>query len=514
MTEAANRISTLGLILATVDGNGLNAFQEKIFVDVVNVRLLLSKDQHGRWCLLQALQQVDQLHVLLHVLHLLPDVEGGSTCPVDVHHHRVHERRSRKLDNLLGHCGREHDRLTLLLEVLVDVAHVFLKAHVDHPVSLVQAHEAAQVEVERVALQTVHQPARRRKASVHAVAEGSIALCTRRTADGGESAQQRQPPLVQRLGVLHVDVEVLHRKLSAGRQRQREGSLASGEGHHALFVHVLDQHGDDKDECLSAAGVRDADDVPVRQAGRDALHLNGLRCENAVEVKSRRQLVRYLEVAEGEARTRHVVSLDQHIVLLPDERHLLFGHPTDVPRRLPRRRKTLPVRHPVRQVVRALQLSAVQNALLDGCLLLLPPLLHGVLNGVDLGHAHLALLLQPLQVHLQQTLPLRRRLEAVGTAGTGAAVVVRLAAPLGAKRGCAACARTQAPLLDTFVGLLPRPLALHVQRNVQVLIVNIVQKIHLERQISRFVFCVVRISRAEPPAQDPSPSPTNEVQIL
>ena len=56
--------------------HSLHPLDQQVLVDVVHILCLLSKDE-DRWrCLLQALQQVDQLGLLLYIFHLLQQAAG------------------------------------------------------------------------------------------------------------------------------------------------------------------------------------------------------------------------------------------------------------------------------------------------------------------------------------------------------------------------------------------------------------------------------------------------------
>ena len=117
----------------------------KIFT--VDVSLVLAKDEHGGSCLLEALEQVDDLGLLLDVLHLLDDVEVGSARAPNVDDDRTDERRLCKALDLVGHRGREEERLTLPGEEVHRVAYLLFKVRLaNQPVGLVEAEVFAQRE--------------------------------------------------------------------------------------------------------------------------------------------------------------------------------------------------------------------------------------------------------------------------------------------------------------------------------------------------------------------------------
>ena len=109
----------------------------------VDVRLLFCKYEDGRRCLLQALEDVDNLGLRVDELDDLDDVHGGGAGPTHVAGDRAHQGGPGKVLDLLGHGGREQEGLALSLEVGEDGSHVLFEAHVDHPVGLVQAQVSA-----------------------------------------------------------------------------------------------------------------------------------------------------------------------------------------------------------------------------------------------------------------------------------------------------------------------------------------------------------------------------------
>ena len=145
--ELADRPVALILALTSVNRHRLDAFQQQILVDVVDVTFVLAEDEHGRRGLLETLQKVHDLRLLLHVLHLLYDVQVRGTRAAHVYYDGVDQRGFRKLTNLFGHRRREQQRLPLRLEEGVDVADVVLEPEVHHAIRLVQAEVLADVEV-------------------------------------------------------------------------------------------------------------------------------------------------------------------------------------------------------------------------------------------------------------------------------------------------------------------------------------------------------------------------------
>ncbi len=147
---------------------GRTNLEEKVFVDSVDVLLLLGKNQHRRRRLLQTLKQVNSPRLLLHVFNFLDDVHGRCAGSAHVDRDGAHEGGTGKVLNLLRHRGREEERLTLGLEVGEDGTDVFLEAHVDHAIGLVHADVAANVEGENLLVEEVHEAAGSCHCCVHA----------------------------------------------------------------------------------------------------------------------------------------------------------------------------------------------------------------------------------------------------------------------------------------------------------------------------------------------------------
>mmetsp|Transcript_10582 Transcript_10582/g.34967 ORF Transcript_10582/g.34967 Transcript_10582/m.34967 type:complete len:244 (+) Transcript_10582:1622-2353(+) len=79
--EGGDGMVPLGLVLAAVDRHGVDAFEEEVLVDVVDVVLLLAENHHRRRGLLEAFQHVDDAGLGLDVLDFLDDVEVRRAGP-------------------------------------------------------------------------------------------------------------------------------------------------------------------------------------------------------------------------------------------------------------------------------------------------------------------------------------------------------------------------------------------------------------------------------------------------
>lgn len=110
--------------LASVDSDGLHAFEQQIFLDIytpsfsitliisqndnvkeqptIDLVLILTEDDNRRRSLLQTFKQINHLRLLLDILNDLQDVQISSTCPRSNKSHtsmskeRTNERRKKK----------------------------------------------------------------------------------------------------------------------------------------------------------------------------------------------------------------------------------------------------------------------------------------------------------------------------------------------------------------------------------------------------------------------------------
>mmetsp|Transcript_17064 Transcript_17064/g.40121 ORF Transcript_17064/g.40121 Transcript_17064/m.40121 type:complete len:210 (-) Transcript_17064:839-1468(-) len=135
--EGLDGLVALLLVQAAMDGHHLHAFEQEVLVHIIHVRLVLAEDQHRRWSLLQALEQVHQLCFLLDVFDFLDDIQVGRTSATHVDDYGIDQRRLGKVLDLPWHGGAEKQRLALPAEVVQSVADLLFKAKVHHSIGLI-----------------------------------------------------------------------------------------------------------------------------------------------------------------------------------------------------------------------------------------------------------------------------------------------------------------------------------------------------------------------------------------
>lgn len=88
-------------------GDCFDSLEEQVFLDVVHLVLVVTKNDDGRRGLLQAFEKIDHLGLLLDIFDDLQDVEVGGTRSADVDKYRTDERLLREVLDFSGHRGGE-----------------------------------------------------------------------------------------------------------------------------------------------------------------------------------------------------------------------------------------------------------------------------------------------------------------------------------------------------------------------------------------------------------------------
>ena len=155
----------------------------------------------------------------------LRDADRRGGLPLDVDGEGALEHLARELDDRRRHRRREEERLALRREVLEDAADVRQKAHVEHPVGLVEDEDLEVIELRVGEAEVVEQASRRRDQDVGARAERVLLRPHRHAAEDGRRGEGRVDR--QRLRVL-LD---LRRELAGGRQDEgaRRAALLADE---------------------------------------------------------------------------------------------------------------------------------------------------------------------------------------------------------------------------------------------------------------------------------------------
>ena len=164
--------------------------------------------------------------------------------------------------DLLGDGGRKQPQILPVLHLIDDPGHVLEKAHIQHPVGLVQHNGLDFVQADGLAVVVIHQPPRRRHHDL------GLALQLLDLAADARAAVQHRHPNALEIGQQPPQlVADLDGKLPGRGKNQPLNALLGR-------VDMLD-HGDAEGKGLSGAGGRLGDDVPPLQKIRDGLRLNG-----------------------------------------------------------------------------------------------------------------------------------------------------------------------------------------------------------------------------------------------
>ena len=200
---------------------------------------------------------VHKIHALLNGLH-----RGGD----GVHRHPggVVEQRVHQVPDLRGHGGGEEQGLLLPGQPLQDLLHVVDKAHVQHPVRLVQDEDVQIVQTDKALVVEVHQPPGGGDKDVHAPAQGlHLGVLAHAAEDDGVAQGQ-----IFAIGLKAL--ADLDGQLPGGGEHQcPDGVAGDGLGGEPL------ENGGCEGAGLARARLGAAQHVPARQGGGDGFLLDG-----------------------------------------------------------------------------------------------------------------------------------------------------------------------------------------------------------------------------------------------
>ena len=168
----------------------------------------------------------------------------------------------RDVHDLPGDGGGEHPQILPAGDLVQNPGHIVDKAHVQHPIRLVQYHGLHAFQADGAPLHVIAEPSRRRHHDLRSALQRVDLL-----ADGLTAVQAHQTHALVANGDVPHFVGDLHGKLAGGCQDHRLHLLA-------LPVNALD-NGDAERHGLAGAGRGLGDDVLPRQHGRDAPRLYG-----------------------------------------------------------------------------------------------------------------------------------------------------------------------------------------------------------------------------------------------
>ena len=267
--EAVERALALVLRAVAVHGRGLEALLGELLRDAVGAALGAREDEHAVDGLLfeNADQQVELVGALDGAGALAHGVGSGADL-ADADLLRLVEHFLGQLADLVRHGGREQQRLALLRHGGDDGADVADKAHVEHPVGLVEDEDVDVRDVDAAALHVVEQTARRGDEHVDACLER---LELRPEADAAEDGGAAE------VGVLAVDADgFLDLEREFARRRDDEGAdgPAARAGRERLRDEPVD-HRQHEGGRFAGARLSAADQVGALDGERDGLGLDG-----------------------------------------------------------------------------------------------------------------------------------------------------------------------------------------------------------------------------------------------
>mmetsp|Transcript_385 Transcript_385/g.660 ORF Transcript_385/g.660 Transcript_385/m.660 type:complete len:754 (+) Transcript_385:108-2369(+) len=274
-----NRLISLLLIFPPMNTHRFHPLQEQILVNIIHISLLLTKNDHWRRRLLQTLQQIHDLRLLLHVLHLLNDIQIRRPRPPHIDHDGPHQSLLGKILKLLGKSGRIQNGLPLMMEMIHDFSDFLVEPQIEHAIRLIEAHVAADIEGDGSFFQKVAETARSGDDAVDSPVAKGLKLISSRFSSDEELGTQRGIRFGVVLGEGGAEfrnhLEGLAGQLPGGSQDDAHRSFSGDQGHSRLFLQGGHDEGQGKAEGFAAPREGDADHVPSREGHGESLHLDG-----------------------------------------------------------------------------------------------------------------------------------------------------------------------------------------------------------------------------------------------
>eukprot|EP00756_Hemistasia_phaeocysticola_P022677 Hpha_TRINITY_DN15848_c4_g19::TRINITY_DN15848_c4_g19_i1::g.189047::m.189047 len=296
--EDGKRVVTLLLRLVTVDGQRADALRLQEVGEAVDTVLGLHEDKDLVDRALQLAQQVEQLLLLVVLLHE-PDVlthvrvRRHVTVP-DVELHPVTEEVLRQGAHLLRPRRGEHERLTVRAHLRHDAPDLGLETHVKHTVGLVKHTEGRATQVRHAGLEEVdHAPRGRR--DDHGPAQLADLGATR------VSTVHRSRVVTSALSHLLGLLLDLHAKLAGGGEEHGDRAVHALLGSLAEDVH---HGGDGEGEGLAGPCLGDTHEVVPGHGDGPGLGLDRGGLDEALLAEEVLDVVRQLGLREGQDRVR------------------------------------------------------------------------------------------------------------------------------------------------------------------------------------------------------------------
>ena len=170
--KVRQRTGTRALALVTVNGGAADAVFIQLFRQVVCAVLGAGKDQHLLpVALTDHLGEQFPLALFIHKVNVLRHLLGGGVAARDFYFQRVMQQLFRQRLDLVGEGRGEEQVLTTRGQLGQHATNIVDKAHVEHAVGLVQHQNFDAIELHRVLVFQIQQPARRCYQHVHAAAQ-------------------------------------------------------------------------------------------------------------------------------------------------------------------------------------------------------------------------------------------------------------------------------------------------------------------------------------------------------
>ena len=264
--EARKRLGARRLALVAVNGRGDDAVLVELLRKAVGGVLHARKDKHLVPVVLR--DQVAQklaLSLFGDEIDLLVDA-GVFLVARNLHRGRVLKEGLGKRPDLVVEGRRKHQRLALLRQQPDDFLDVVDKAHVEHPVGLVEHEELDEADVDRLLSEMVKKPARGGDQKVGAARKG---LNLRLDVDPAEDKRR----LERRVRGIGADVFInLGGKLARGRKN--EGAHLAGLARTRGCKHAGDD-GKRKGGGLAGAGLCGGQNIAPGEKLGDGPGLDG-----------------------------------------------------------------------------------------------------------------------------------------------------------------------------------------------------------------------------------------------
>ena len=244
---------------------GIDALVRELLGDAIRAPLGARKHEGVHYLApLEQVKKKSSLAVLLDRVDRLLDQLGSRTRPLDFDTHRVAHQSAGQRSDLARNRGAEQQRLLPLRQLSQDPPDVRQKAHVEHPIGLVQDQVLNGIEIRVRAVQVIEQSSRSRDDDVDAPAERLLLRAHLHAAeDRGDLDRCELREILKVSGYLGRELP--------GRSDDERAGLSPG------LLHDLVQHGEQERGCLAASRLCAGEQVAPLHRRRNRLGLDRRR---------------------------------------------------------------------------------------------------------------------------------------------------------------------------------------------------------------------------------------------